>query len=295
MSSKSEAKKARRDKGSVREKNRKIFKTILIVLAVLAVAGIIAAAVIYKTKYEIKSISDYSEGLNDDGFIAGVTALDYVKLADCSNIVVNYNELAPSDDEIESMKDYFLNMYNAPEGTEFDDAFVKEHFPEIASTADEFIKKYREDTYSDQLTMYLTDYLVSNSVITEYPEDYIKIVMGITKYCDEQDLANAKKQQAGVTAGNPAAYKGVSNKEYEASLRQEAMLSAKSDLIAQAMFEQEGLTVSDEDIENALTKLGGTKEYQSVIENQYGKGFLYQKAMTQSVIRYLKSVCIENK
>lgn len=295
MSEKSEAKKAKRNKGQQRDKNRKIFKTLISVLAVLVLAGLIVAAVIYKTKYEIKSIDNYSEGLNDDGTIAGIDVFDYVKVADCSNIVVNYNEVAPSDAEIESMKQYFLSAYQAEEGQEFDDAFVQAHFPEIATTADEFIKKYKEDTYQDQKTNYLSDYLVNNSTISEYPEDYLKIVMGITKYCDEQDLAKAKKEQAGVTASNPAALKGISNKEYEASLRAEAMTSVKADLIAQALYEQEGLTVTDEDLSKALSALGVTKDYQSVIEGRYGKGYLYQKAITQCVLRYLQSVCIENK
>lgn len=295
MSKNSEAKKAKRNKGQQKEKNRKIFKTACVVLGVIVAAGLITAAVLYKTKYEIKSVENYSACLNDDGTIEGIKALDYVILPDLSNITVNYSDVAPSDAEIESMKEYFLSAYQAGEGAEFDDAFVQEHFPQIATTADEFIKKYKEDTYSDQLTNYLTDYLVSNSVVSEYPEDYLKTVMGITKYCDEQDLAKAKKQQPGLAVSNPAAYKGLSNKEYEASLRQEAMLSVKSDLIAQALFEQEGLTITDEDIEKAITVLGGTKEYQSALEDNYGKGFLYQKAMTQCVIRYLKSVCKENK
>ena len=55
----------------------------------------------------------------------------------------------------------------------------------------------------------------------------------------------------------------------------------------QAIFEDAGLTVTQDDVNELLDEYGLDSAYYSVYEQTYGKPYLYQTGMSYTVIKYL--------
>ena len=108
---KREAQKKNREKAIRKAKAAKSIKWIIIVAALMVILGIIAWAVASSAVVNTKSVSNYSEGLNDDGTITGVRALDYVDLCDYKNITVPKSELEITDEEMQDQINMLLIKY----------------------------------------------------------------------------------------------------------------------------------------------------------------------------------------
>ena len=81
-SDKREAQKKNREKAIQKAKTVKTVKWIVIIVVALIVLGIIGWAVASSIVVDTKAVENFSEGLNDDGTIAGIKALDYVEMCD---------------------------------------------------------------------------------------------------------------------------------------------------------------------------------------------------------------------
>ena len=114
------SKKEKREAEAKKEKNKSKIVTAVVVLIILAVVDLAGFLIAKKALFTVKSISDYSAGLTDEGYIEGVKALDYVTLPDLDNLSVNYSDLAPTDEEVQSHIDSLLTaypVYNQEAGT----------------------------------------------------------------------------------------------------------------------------------------------------------------------------------
>lgn len=103
--SKSKAKRQERQKEVSRSKRHKLIgKIIGIILAVVVIGAIVAAIglQIYKAAIRTTSSSDFSAGLNEDGTISNVDVNSAITLADYENLVVPANEVAATDEEVDS-------------------------------------------------------------------------------------------------------------------------------------------------------------------------------------------------
>ena len=103
--SKSKAKRQERQKEVSRSKRHKLIgKIIGIILAVVVIGAIVATIglQIYKAAIRTTSSSDFSAGLNEDGTISNVDVNSAITLADYENLVVPANEVAATDEEVDS-------------------------------------------------------------------------------------------------------------------------------------------------------------------------------------------------
>ncbi len=379
------SRKEKREAEAKKDKNKSRIVTVVVVLIILAAVGLAGFLIVKKALFSVKSISDYSTGLTDEGYIEGVRALDYVTLPDLDNLSVNYSDLAPTDEEVQSHIDSLLTaypVYNQEAGTKvkmgdrvnvdytgymdgeafsggstggmgeeillgqqgyiddfeeqiskhtvgenfdievtfpddygatdlagkdatfnitingvyekakFDDAFVETNLSDKALTADAYIKKYIEDQYELALEKYVQDYVKNNSVVNSYPENYVKILMGITKATDEGNYVaanNYNQSSYGVDMYSSFnEYTGMDDKEYMANLRVQAEGMADNALLIQAVMEEKGLSVSTADVNELIESYGVDSTYYNTLVNTYGKGYLYQSAMSYTVTNYLK-------
>lgn len=80
-----------------------VSKTIGIVIAVIIIGAIAygTGKAVYAATKSVTPNSDYSLGLNEDGTIKGVKALDYVTLANYKNLQVPLSEVEFTDEEVE--------------------------------------------------------------------------------------------------------------------------------------------------------------------------------------------------
>ncbi len=378
---KREAQKKNREKAIRKAKAAKSIKWIIIVAALMVILGIIAWAVASSAVVNTKSVSNYSEGLNDDGTITGVRALDYVDLCDYKNITVPKSELEITDEEMQDQINMLLIKYPTyktdpsitikdgdtinldyvgsvdgvefqggstggagtlltigsgayipgfedaiighnvgenfdinvtfPENygkdelngkdavfnitinsvqveSEFTDEFVADNFSTVALTADGYISYYKNAMYEQNLLSYIANYLTENSTVKSYPKQYLKTVKGQLKYDDEKTYESYKTSYG--ESYTFESYTGMSKKEYEAMLSNEAMKSIDNDLKYQAVYEDAGLSVSSDDITTLLNAYGMDSSYFSSFETTYGRGYVYQAAMTYTVLNYLKGM-----
>ena len=381
-SDKREAQKKNREKAIQKAKTTKTIKWIVIIAMILAVLGVIGWAVASSIVTNTPSVSDYSAGLNDDGTIAGIKALDYVDIFDYKNINVPKSEVAISDEEMQSQIDSLLAQYpdydsdpsikikdgdvinldyvGSVDGVEFqggstggngttltigsgqyidgfesaiighnvgenfdinvtfpedygnadlagkpavfnitvnsvqvpaeyNDAFIAAHFSDVATTTKGYEEYYKEKMLKQNLMTYLTNYVRDHATVKEYPKSYLKIVKGQLKYNDEQTYESYKS-----SLGDSYTFEsfiGMSKKEYEASLTTKAQNSLDDNLKFQAIFEDAGLTVTQDDVNELLDTYGLDSAYYSVYEETYGKPYLYQTGMSYTVIKYLVDTC----
>lgn len=111
------------DKREIQRRNRELaqkkavfassVKWIIIAVAGIAIIGLIAWAVASSVVSKTNLVSDYSKGLNEDGTIENVKALDYVELFDYKNLSVSRSELEPSDEEVMAYIDTILEQFPA--------------------------------------------------------------------------------------------------------------------------------------------------------------------------------------
>ena len=378
---KREAQKKNRENAIKRAQFAKSIKWIIFGALVLAVIGVGAYAIASNAVLNTKSVSNYSEGLNDDGTIVGVRALDYVELCDYKNITVNKSELEAKDEELQAQIDSLCSQYPTydtdtsikikegdvinldyvgsiddvpfdggstngggtlltigshqyidgfedaiighnvgenfdifvtfPENygsadlagkdakfnitvnsvqreSEFTDAFVAEHFSEVATTAEGYKEYFRQAKYDQNLLVFVSDYIRNNSTVKNYPKDYLKIVKGQIKASDEETYAQYKMQFG--DSYTFETYTGMTKKEYEASITNQAMQTLDDNLKMQALCEAEGLTVTEEDVMEFLDEYGLESQYYSAYESTYGKGYVYQAGMTYTAIKRVESL-----
>ena len=108
---KSTKKKISREEKMRREKIQRTIVMIVGIVVGLAVAGCIGWVVVYSLSFRIEETTDYSIGLTDDGLIESVTAKDYVTLCDYKNMTFNYEDLAVSDEDLETYINGLLDDY----------------------------------------------------------------------------------------------------------------------------------------------------------------------------------------
>lgn len=180
-------------------------------------------------------------------------------------------------------------IYEAPE---FNDAFVEENLSDKALTVNDYIEVYKQETFEANREQFIPEY-IKNITINTYPEKYTQNVMGLIKYSD-QNMYETYKTYYGLT-GSFYEFQGTSIKEYEASLRTQAESRVDNYLRIQSIFEDAGLTISPEDVNEALEAFGADPTYYKQQEEIYGKGYINQAAMAYTVTHYLEKNLVITK
>jgi len=177
-------------------------------------------------------------------------------------------------------------VYEIPELT---DAFVKENYSDIASTVAEYRQHLIDEEVVNEMLNYGYTYVYNNTTINEYPDSYVKVVMGRERYSDEQTLEYYAQMGLQMTWKD---FIGMSDSEYEAELRLNAEDKVKSQLMIQAIFEAENMTITDEAYNAVIAELGGSDELSNQIVEEYGEGYIRQEAMKDLVEEFLNSKAV---
>lgn len=103
--SKSKAKRTERRKEVAKEKREKLIGKTISTIIIAVIVGVFAVAIglsVYKAVTTTKSISDFSQGLTDEGYIDGVDVDSCITLADYESLVVPMSEVAASTEEVDA-------------------------------------------------------------------------------------------------------------------------------------------------------------------------------------------------
>ena len=162
---------------------------------------------------------------------------------------------------------------------EMDDAFVAENLQATYgwTTAAEAEEGIATAIRNSKKYNYMLDYLAENAQITEVPE-------AIANNMREAQLASVNNQAAsyGVSVDTLMMLSGYgSEDEYLAMLEEQLPEAAKFSLIRQAIAEQEGMTVTEEELQEMLGD-----NYQTYVDT-YGLNYIKQDVMIGKVDQLL--------
>lgn len=173
--------------------------------------------------------------------------------------------------------------------TEFNDEFVQEYLSDYATTADGYRQYLKETNYENNLKSQLRTYVSDNSTMKSYPKEYLKYLKGLERYTDEQSYEYMQQLYASYGYANQYSsfedYIGMSTEEYEKDLTRRAKEQARSDFAFQALYEDMGLSISDEEYNQYLTDNSITDDD----VNTYGKGYIMKNIMADKVLEGLEA------
>ena len=168
---------------------------------------------------------------------------------------------------------------------EFTDEFVAEHLSDVASTVEEYKEYLKTSNEASALQNYLVTYINENASAASVDEKHVKYLKGIIKN-DHETYYNSYNQTMMMYTGSPvynnfSEFTGMSNKEFETYLDEQARKRAAIDMTFQHIFTDAGLTISDEDYQATAAAMGSTAF------DTYGKRYIMQMTMQDMVISHL--------
>lgn len=170
---------------------------------------------------------------------------------------------------------------------EFDDDFVAAYCADVADTVDEYKQYLKDSNYEDSLTEYVTDYLNDNSTIKKYPKKYLRNVESTAKYSDEESfeyMNQMYEQYYGSGFSSFEEYTGMSEEEYLDTLVSDCESTVKSNLVYQAILENEGITLSPDELKAQYDD----ENYTEMVDT-YGQGYLMLNVIEEKAIEIAKS------
>ncbi len=237
----------------------------------------------------IQVVEDYSAGLDDDGFIEGVDANDYISLDmdKVENIEIEYSNIAYSDEEVESDIETLLSDNSTDEITyeEFNDSFVKDVLGSDL-TADEYREQIKKDKEKENTLTEIDNYLINLVEVKDLPEDYVITMAGNVKYMNLTGLQyiNAMYESMGYSDQGYESvydYMDMDMEEYEDYVIEKAKESVLSLLVYELVYKHFGLTVTDAEYEEYLA------ENDIDDESYYGKPYILRTLIYNKCVEYL--------
>ena len=151
------------------------------------------------------------------------------------------------------------------------------------STVEEMEQGTRDSLRNKNISSYVENYVLSNSQVSEVPQSIVDYQADLLAYQYEyyaymysMDLASFLKMSAGVETTDDLVANNQSKLES----------TAKSYLVFQAIAEDAGIAVSDDELTSYLKGVTGSDDMDS-LESQYGHGYLMLQALVQKVGDYL--------
>ncbi|MBQ4563484.1 MAG: FKBP-type peptidyl-prolyl cis-trans isomerase [Lachnospiraceae bacterium] len=194
-----------------------------------------------------------------------------------------------SNEELKGKEATFKIVINGIYQLNLDDEKVKKKTE--YETVNEFKEETEKKMRQDRMRTALWDALYEKCEVTGYPEAYFQNLQDVMYVLYEQqyEYYNALyTQYYGYEMWKSIEdYYGMTVSELKEELKDLAKEQADQVMIAQMIFEQEGLTISDEEREEYLVNYGYKADaYDEAVENS-GKGYIEQGAMVLAVTNYL--------
>lgn len=182
-------------------------------------------------------------------------------------------------------------IYETPE---FTDEFVEENLSEYASTTDEYRQYLKDTNYKTNLRSWVTDYLTANSSAKSYPKAYLKNLKQTQKYTDQNSFTYMNQLSLSYYGSNMYEtfedYVGMSESDYDKSLDESCKETELTDMVYQAILENEGISVTEEEYRAYLTEKNGSDEsFNTMVENN-GIGYAMKSFVREKAI----DIAVEN-
>ena len=167
---------------------------------------------------------------------------------------------------------------------ELTDEYVKENLSDYATTAEGYREYLKQSKYDEKLTTWLEDYMMENTTVKSYPEDFTNHLKSLQKYQDQNYFEYMKQLYASMGSVGPVSFEqfvGMSEAKYDKGLQEIAEEQAKKALIYQAIYEKEELKATEADYTG--------DDFDTRVE-QTGKGYVMQQLVQNKVIERMKEL-----
>ena len=175
-----------------------------------------------------------------------------------------------------------VNSISASVEPELTDEFVKENLSQGYgwNTVEELKKGLRDDMSEAAINSYVQDYLVEEVTVKSIPESILKIQeKALVHYYESYASQYGMELDEFLTS-----FLGVNNtEELLAQSQEDIRNNAVYTLSVQAVAEDAGIKVSEEDMANHFLVTTGSEDYSMYIE-EYGIPFIKQTVLSQMVI-----------
>jgi len=179
-------------------------------------------------------------------------------------------------------------IYELPE---FTDDFVAENLSDKATTVNGYFQYLKDTNYDSKLTSYIENYLKENSTVNSYPKKYLKNLKETMMYSDNDSYEYMNQmyiQYYGQGYNSFEEYTGMTNEEYLADVATRAEEECKEDLIYQAILQDEGVTISVDEVKAYVAEnYGDESQYDSLVES-YGAGYLAKSLIKDKALEIVK-------
>ena len=187
-------------------------------------------------------------------------------------------------------------IYTVPE---FDDSFVAENLSDYASTAEEYRQYLKETNEDTNLTSWIDTYLNDNTTVKSYSNKYLGYLKSIQKYDDMQTYQYMNQMYESYLGYSYYSsfedYAGMSEAEYDISLKDTAKETAKRNMIYQAIVELEGATADAEYYKAYLAEQGYDETYYDSQVATAGEPYILQLAIRQKALEIVKENAVIEK
>ena len=203
------------------------------------------------------------------------------KVGDSYTTTVKYPKDYPSADLADKKVTYNITILGIYEYPKFDDDFVKEHYGDVANTADEYREYLKNQYFESNLKTSIDQSLSSNCVVNRIPDNY---VAKMEKILNNQYETYA--EEYGMTKYDII---GASSKsDYQTKLHESATNYTKQLLMYQAIFENAGL-VNSADIAHDyfINQKGYSEDDYTQAVKLYGKNYVTSLVIPDLVMDYL--------
>jgi len=227
----------------------------IIAIPCILIIAIIAVAFFTKDAYSLNI--DYDAGLDGEGRIVNIKVADYVNVCDYANMVIPKAEVEMTEEELNEHVDSILSANDIEELT---DEFIAEKYSENASTVDEYLEYVKTSTMEENIKDYVYDYLIEHSTVKSYPKNYFKDIKERTdrQYRAQHQYYNALMYQYTGNYQWPSYldYYGTNRSGYKDMVKETTESVVKEALVLQYIYEELGLSITDEEINDTIINLG---------------------------------------
>lgn len=161
----------------------------------------------------------------------------------------------------------------------FDDAFVKENLSEFADTAEGYKEYLKTANEKASLDSFIENYINENTVANKYDNAYTKQLQKVQRFNDETEYEYMNMYYSMYTGTEKyksfAEYIGEDESSYAKTLKEKAKELETKNFAYQAILEQEGEKVTEDEFRAYLTEQGEDK-YDTYV-SEFGTGYTLQQ------------------
>lgn len=175
-------------------------------------------------------------------------------------------------------------IYTVPE---FNDAYVSEYTDGEYDNVNDYLTDYRQSQIDNLYAEAIDSWIEENVTLDSYPEVYLHHMEGLTMTSDAYLFEQYKNfyDAYGIDFDydDYQEFFATEDQTYEESRDAKAKAQVTKDIVYQNVFENAGLTISDDDYNNFLETNNITDE---IIEN-YGKPYVMKQMMQELASEYM--------